>query len=148
MTDPHPNDQEATIADEQAPMPEPGTGADEQKTGVADMVRRALMAGVGAVFMTEEGIRRSVQELKLPKEAFAYVAGQAEKTRSEAGRIFRKEIRRFLNSEAFRQQLTQMVSGLTLEVKAEIRLKPALEGDPDLKTKVRVKASPKEPQKP
>ncbi len=92
--------------------------------GVGDFVRRALLAGVGAVFMTEEQIRKGVQDLKLPKEALGYVVGQAEKTRLEAGRILRNELRRFLDSESFRQQLTEFFSGLTLEVKAEIRLKP------------------------
>jgi hypothetical protein len=90
-----------------------------------------------------------VQELKLPKEAFSYIAGQAERTRSEAGRILRKELRRFLNSEGFKQQMADLVSGLTLEIKAEVRLKPDAAGkpQPEVAGKVRVKATPKdEPQ--
>jgi hypothetical protein len=87
-------------------------------------VRRALHAGVGAVFMTEEQIRKGVQELKLPKEAIGYVVGQAEKTRHEASRVLRNELRRFLDSDSFRQQLADFFSGITLEIKAEVRLKP------------------------
>lgn len=132
-----PDSAEPSITDEGAPMPD--MGFDERiGSGVGDLFRKALLAGVGAVFMTEEGIRKTVTELKLPKEAFAYLAGQAERTRTEASRILRKEVRRFLNSENFKQQLASLVSGLTLEVKAEIRLKPD-SATPDVKAKMRVK---------
>ncbi len=123
---------------------EPHVGDDSGRgaSGVADIVRRALMAGVGAVFLTEEGIRKTVSELKLPKEAFAYLASQAEKTRNEGSRMVRKELRRFLNSDAFKQQMAQALSGLTLEIKAEVRLKPSATPKPDIDTRVRVKATP------
>jgi hypothetical protein len=114
---------------------------DQRPGGVGDLVRRALLAGVGAVFMTEEQIRKGVQDLKLPKEALGYVAGQAEKTRTEATRVLRKELRRFLNSTAFKDQLKELLTGITLEVKAEVRLKPA----PSIgNARVRVKPSEKD----
>lgn len=117
-------------------------GGEPRPAGVTDFVRRALQAGVGAVFMTEEQIRKSVQDLKLPKEALGYIAGQAEKTRSEASRVLRKELRRFLNSEAFRLQIAEMLSGVTLEIKAEVRLKPG--PTPSIESaRVRVKPPPK-----
>jgi hypothetical protein len=117
----------------------------KQISGVGDLVRRAVMAGVGAVFLTEEGIRKTVSELKLPKEAFGYLATQADKTRQEASRVVRKELRRFLNSDAFKQQMIQALGGITLEIKAEVRLKPDPKSPkPDINAKVRVKATPKE----
>lgn len=140
---------EPGITDESEPMPaEPAPGAEDVRNpSVSELLRRALYAGVGAVFMTEEGIRRTVSELKLPKEALAFVSAQAEKTRGEASRMIRKELRRFLNSEAFKQQLLQTLSGLTLEIKAEVRLKPDASGNPqpdvDAKARVKVK-SPKD----
>lgn len=140
----HPDDElDPTISDEESPMPDTLFGEEPKNPGVTELVRRALLAGVGAVFMTEEGIRKSVTELKLPKEAFSYLAGQAEKTRTEAGRILRKEIRRFLNSEAFRDQIGQLVSGLTLEIKAEVRLKPDDKVKQKSDLKVRVKPTSK-----
>jgi len=108
------------LLDDEAPEGAPSSAL----PGVADFVRRTLLAGVGAVFMTEEQIRKGVQELKLPKEALGFLVGQAEKTRHEAARVLRNELRRFLDSESFRHQLTEFLSGLTLEIKAEVRLKP------------------------
>jgi len=120
----------------------------DERSGVGDMVRKALLAGVGALFMTEEGIRKTVSELKLPKEAFAALQAQAERTRNEASKVLRKEVRRFLNSDAFKQQLAGLVSGLTLEVKAEIRLKPANPNAPDVDAKLRVKSTKPDPAPP
>lgn len=117
---------------------------DSRPGGVSELVRRALLAGVGAVFMTEEGIRKAVNELKLPKEAFAYLMNQADRTRNEATRMVRNEVRRFLNSDAFKQELGKLVSGLTLEIKAEVRLRPNGEKgvSPEMEGSVKVKGTP------
>ena len=112
------------------PRPDEESAEEDQSRagGVADFVRRAVSSGVGALFTTEEQVRRAVGDLKLPKEMLGALAGQAERTRSELSGVLRKELRRFLNSEAFKAQLLDLLSGVTLEVKAEIRLKPS----PDL----------------
>lgn len=128
------------ITGEEVPYPQ----EDETRRGVSELVRRALLAGVGAVFMTEEGIRKAVNDLKLPKEAFSYLMNQADKTRNEATRIVRNEVRRFLNSDAFKQELGRLVSGLTLEIKAEVRLRPNTDDGkttPEVAGTVRVKGN-------
>lgn len=139
MTSGHDDNMDEDIPDEQEPMPEDG---DMQRGGVGELLRRAVLAGVGAVFLTEEGIRRSVTELKLPKEMFSYFAAQAERTRTDAGRVVRKELRRFLNSDAFKQQMAGLLSGLTLEIKAEVRLRPDAQGrpQPDVDASIGVKS--------
>jgi hypothetical protein len=148
MSDPKPLDvpsKPPAITREEGPMPGGVEDGNRHQGGVAELVRKAVMAGVGAVFLTEEGIRKSVSELKLPKEAFGYLANQADKTRQEASRIIRKELRRFLNSDAFKEQMMQALGGLTLEIKAEVRLKPDTRTPkPDVNARVRVKAKPSE----
>ncbi|HYV65485.1 MAG TPA: hypothetical protein VE964_04530, partial [Myxococcales bacterium] len=70
---------------------------EEQTRGfVPEIVRRAVLTGVGALFMTEEGIRNLVGEMKLPKDALAFLVAQADRTRSEVTRIVTQEVRRFL----------------------------------------------------
>ena len=99
---------------------------------VPDLIRKAVVAGLGAVFMSEEGIRKLAGQLKLPKEALGYIVQQADKTKGEVSRVIGEELRRFLNSELLRQELLQMLTGVTVEIKAEVRLRP----DPDAKGKV------------
>ena len=96
---------------------------------VPEFVRKVAVAGMGALFMTEEGIRSLAGQLKLPKEVLGYILGQAEKTKDEVGRVVSEELRRFLQSEKLRDELLKLVSGMTIEVKAQIRLVPHEDGE-------------------
>ena len=104
---------------------------------VPDIVRRAVLTGVGALFMTEEGIRNLVGEMKLPKDALGFLLAQAEKTRSEVARVVTQEVRRFLESETLRREIWKVLTGVTLEVNATVQLKPS--GEPGFKARLRQK---------
>ena len=91
---------------------------------VPDFVKKVAVAGLGALFMTEEGIRSLAGQLKLPKEVLGFILSQAEKTKDEVGRVVSEELRRFLQSEKLKDELVKLVSGMTVEIKAELRLKP------------------------
>src|SRR3979411_1925924 len=90
---------------------------------VPDLVRRAVLTGVGALFMTEEGIRNLVGDLKLPKDALAFLLSQADRTRGEVTRVVTQEVRRFLESETLRREIWKVLTGVTLEVNATLQLK-------------------------
>src|SRR5205814_9235514 len=97
---------------------------DEQTKGfVPEIVRRAVLTGVGALFMTEEGIRNLVGEMKLPKDALAFLIAQADKTRGEVTRIVTQEVRRFLESGRLRREIWTLLTTITLEVNATVQLK-------------------------
>jgi hypothetical protein len=104
---------------------------------VPDIVRRAVLTGVGALFMTEEGIRNLVGDMKMPKDALAFLIAQADKTRSEVARVVTHEVRRFLESETLRREMWKLLTGVTLEVNATIQLKRS--GEPGIKAKIRHK---------
>lgn len=105
-----------------------GLGDDIPREGrmgfVPDFVRKVAVAGLGAVFLGEEGLRSLAGQLKLPKEALGFVMGQAEKTKDEIARVISEELRRFLQSEKLRDEALKLLAGMTVEVKAQIRLVP------------------------
>lgn len=109
---------------------------------VPDVVRRAVLTGVGALFMTEEGIRNAVSELKLPKDALAFLLSQAEKSRAEVARVVTQEVRRFLEGETLQRELWKVLTSVTLEVNASIQLKPS--GEPGFKARLHKKKTPQE----
>src|SRR5439155_25567480 len=109
---------------------------------VPDIVRRAVLTGVGALFMTEEGIRNLVGDMKMPKDALAFLLAQADKTRTEVARVVTHEVRRFLEGETLRREIWKLLTGVTLEVNATIQLKPSSE--PGIKAKVRSKKKAEE----
>jgi hypothetical protein len=91
---------------------------------VPELMRKAALAGLGALFMTEEGLRRTAAQIPLPKEALAGLLAQAERTKDEVTRVLAEELRRFLHSETLKRELSQMFAGMSVEVNARIRLVP------------------------
>ncbi len=98
----------------------------EERLGfVPELVKRVAVAGLGALFMTEEGIRTLAGQLKLPKEVLGFILSQADKTKDEIGRIVSEEVRRFLQSEKLRQEFLKLLTGMTVEINAQVRLLPS-----------------------
>ncbi len=117
---------------DEAPPDDPlDPGGDDDKNDenrlrgvIPELVRKVAVAGLGAVFMTEEGIRALAGQLKLPREVLTYVLGQAERTKDEVGRVISEEVRRFLQSDRLRDEFLKLLAGMTIEVKAEVKLVP------------------------
>ncbi len=124
------------------PMFPPPETADEAgfRGSIADGVKKALLAGVGALFLTEEGARRLARDWKLPKDVAAYIGQQASSAKDDLLRLFGDEIRRFLESESVRGEFWKALAESTIEIKAEIRLKPAGDGPPRPEVTAEVKA--------
>jgi hypothetical protein len=91
---------------------------------VPELMRKAALAGLGALFMTEEGLRRTAAQIPLPKEVLAGLLAQADRTKDEVARVLAEELRRFLHSETLKRELSQIFAGMSVEVNARIRLVP------------------------
>jgi hypothetical protein len=124
----HPDDQipdEDPLMDETGDESQPGEDHEKSFRGVIpEFVRKMAVAGLGAVFMTEEGLRNLAGQLKLPKEALTYILGHAEATKDQIGKVISDEVRRFLQSEKLRDEFLKALAGMTIEIKAEVKLMP------------------------
>lgn len=116
---------------------------DRLRPRAADLLRKAVLSGVGALFMTEEGVRSLVKELKLPKEVLAGAIAQADRTKDEVVRIIGKEVRSFLQSDAVREEFVGLLTDLTFEVRAEIGIKRKGDGSSALDSPSRAKVTVK-----
>ena len=131
------------MADPEIPE-DPTTPPDDASAGpgtvgfVADVVRKAVLTGVGALFLTEEGARKVAREWKLPKDLATYLVSQASGAKDEVLRVLGQELRRLLDSETFRQEILKSVENMTVEIHAEMRLK-ASDGEPTPPVRVKVK---------
>jgi len=129
------------------PEPEPAQPPPSGPAGgLQDTLRKALLAGMGAIFLTEEGARRLAREWKLPKELIGYLGQQASGAKDEILRVFSDEVRRFFESEAVRREFTRALSSMVVEVKAEIRVRPAEDGSSRPEVKAEVKARRERPR--
>jgi hypothetical protein len=115
-------------------------GAEAGAKGLQDALRKVILTGMGALFLTEEGARRLAREWKLPKELVGYIGQQASGAKDEVLRVFSDEVRRFFESEAVRREITRTLSSMVVEVKAEIRVRPDEKGEPRPQVSAEVKA--------
>ncbi len=123
--------------------PEAGEGG--ARGLIAEGVRKALLAGVGAFFLTEEGARRLARDWKLPKDLANFIGQQAQGAKDEILRLFSDEIRRFLESENVRRDFLKALADHSIEIRAEIRFRPAGEGPPrpEVTAEVKPKRGPR-----
>jgi hypothetical protein len=108
---------------------------------VPEILKRTFYTGLGAVFTTEEGVRRLANEFSLPKDVANYLVQQANSTKRELFRIVAKELRGFLDSLNLSDELRRLLTSLSFEIKTEIRFIPndAQLVKPQIKNKVAVK---------
>ena len=113
------------------------------ETFVPELVRNTFAAGLGALFTTEEGIRKITRDIPMPKELASYVASTAGAGKDEVMRVMAREVREFLQTLNFSEEIAKMLTMLSFEIKTEIRFIPNDEKfggvEPDVKAKVRIK---------
>ncbi|WP_428267143.1 hypothetical protein [Haliangium sp.] len=91
---------------------------------IPEMVKKTFAAGMGALFTTEEGIRRITKEISLPKEVASYLAHTAGDAKDEVLRIIAREVHEFLESVNLSEEIAKMLTMLSFEIKTEIRFIP------------------------
>ena len=88
---------------------------------ITNFVKKALMSGVGAVFMTEESIRNILLEMKLPKSVILSAISQADKTKKEVMQLIANEVRQFLDNIEADKLIKKIISGSINKVSASIK---------------------------
>lgn len=115
-----PDDDDDAFAPDDAP---PGGRRQEGAKGLlTEGLRKALQSGANALFTSDEGGKKPLGELRLPKEAMQFLASQAERGRRDLFRSARQEMRRVMASMDMRGELRRALVGLRLQVKAEITI--------------------------
>jgi hypothetical protein len=88
-----------------------------------EMVKRALFLGAGMLFMTEEGVRKVLGEINLPREAISHVIKASDKSKKEFFSIFQRELNRFLSRVDVTRLSKEVLDGISVEVNAKVTLR-------------------------
>ena len=127
------------------PMPEEVTDETARPGLLGDSIRKAVVGGMTALFMTEEGIRSALGDMRLPKEALSYISQQTDRTRREIFRAVSVELKSFLAGIDLSGALRKALSGMKVEVRAELRFSE--DGAPSGTVTTRVKEADKPPRR-
>src|SRR5678815_2348070 len=113
---------------------------------VPELVKKTFAAGMGAVFSTEEGIRKIAREVSLP-DVVGYVASSADGAKDKVFEVVARETRDFLANLNLTEEIAKLLTTLSFEIKTEIRFIPNSErvtgAEPDVKASVRLKKNDK-----
>ena len=88
--------------------------------GMTEVARRILLTGLGAIFMTEEGIRKSLGDMKLPKDAVGYVLDTVLKQKDELLGLVASELSKFFSKVKVHEEVQKALSGLQLHLDAKL----------------------------
>ncbi len=111
---------------------------------VPDLVKKTFAAGMGAVFQTEEGIRKFAGAARdsVPEVA-GYLASSADGAKDRVFEVIARETREFLSTLNLTDEIAKLLTTLSFEIKTEIRFIPNSErvmgAEPDVKASVRLK---------
>jgi len=115
---------------------------------VPELVKKTFAAGMGAVFSTEEGIRKLARE-NLP-DAVGYIASSADGAKDRVFEVIARETREFLSNLNVSEEVAKMLTTLSFEIKTEIRFIPNSDrftgAEPDVKASVRLKRNTEAPK--
>ncbi len=105
------------------------------------MLRKVLEAGLDRLSDGPENVRQRLVDLKLPKEALSGVLSQIDEGKTGIYRALAKELRDFLESTNFADELVRALTTLSFEIKTEVRLIPNDSGKPrpNVRSNVRVR---------
>jgi hypothetical protein len=113
---------------------------------VPELVKKTFSAGMGAVFSTEEGIRKIAREVSLP-DVVGYAASTADSAKDKVFEIVARETREFLSNLNLTEEIAKILTTLSFEIKTEIRFIPNSErlmgSEPDVKASVKLKKNDK-----
>src|SRR5688572_2658236 len=99
-----------------------GDAAKGRSGGVlGDMMKKALFATVGAVFMTEESVRAYVSESKLPRDVKNYIVQNTAQAKEQFFGYMAKEISQLVRKSDLPKALKSFLADHTIEVEAKIR---------------------------
>lgn len=94
----------------------------KEDLSVVDLFKKAFYTGVGAIFMTEEAIRHTLSEMKLPQEVMKTILKNAEKGKQDIFEIIRSEFHKVLGKYDIPKEIETMLHKHDIEV--TIRLSP------------------------
>ena len=103
---------------------------------MTDLARKILLTGVGAIFMTEETVRKSLSELKLPTDAVGTLVDTVKKQKNEVLEIIASELGNFFAKVKVHEELQKALKGMQVHLDAKISFDKTGE---DHKAKVTVK---------
>jgi histidinol dehydrogenase len=91
---------------------------------IPELVKRLVETGVERLAESPETVRQWANELRLPKELLNALLTHVEDAKSEIYKVVVREVREFLQRANLADEISRVLTGVTLEVKTQVRFVP------------------------
>jgi polyhydroxyalkanoate synthesis regulator phasin len=96
---------------------------DKKDSPIGDIIKKVVSVGVGAAFMTEESVKKILDDLPLPKDIITGLVQNAKGAKEDFTSSIRDELRTYLSKVDSSKIVTDILDRYDLEVEAKIKFK-------------------------
>jgi hypothetical protein len=96
---------------------------EKKDSAIEGIVKKIVSVGVGAAFMTEESVKKILEDLPLPKEILSGLVQNAKGAKDDFTNSIREELRSYLSKVDASKIATDILDRYDVEVEAKFKFK-------------------------
>lgn len=94
---------------------------EKKESAIGDMIKKVVSVGVGAAFMTEESVKKILDDLPLPKDIISGLVQNAKGAKEDFSKNIREEVKNYLSKVDPSKIASDILDRYDLEVEAKIK---------------------------
>lgn len=94
---------------------------DKDKSPIEGIIKKIVSVGVGAAFMTEESIKKALEDMPLPKDIIQGLIANAKSAKDDVAKGIREEIGHYLSKVDTSKVVSELLEKYDLEIHAQIK---------------------------
>ncbi len=100
--------------------------SEKKDSPIGDMIKKVVSVGVGAAFMTEESVKKILEDLPLPKDIITGLVQNAKGAKEDFTNGIREEIKSYLTKVDASKIASDILDKYDVEIEAKFRFKKKL----------------------
>jgi hypothetical protein len=96
------------------------TGEKKSPSAMTDLARKILLTGLGAIFMTEESVRKTLSEMKIPKDAMGGLLDVVRRQKDDMLGLMAQELSRFFSRVKVHEEIQKALKGMEVSLEAKV----------------------------
>lgn len=97
--------------------------SEKKDSAIGDIIKKVVSVGVGAAFMTEESVKKILEDLPLPKDIVSGLVQNAKGAKEDFTNGIREELRNYLSKADASKIITDVLDKYDVEVEAKFKFK-------------------------
>lgn len=97
--------------------------SEKKDSAIGDIIKKVVSVGVGAAFMTEESVKKILEDLPLPKDIISGLIQNAKGAKEDFTTGIREELRNYLSKVDATKIVSDVLDKYDVEVEAKFKFK-------------------------